>query len=334
MKRIAALLCALLVCTVGFTGCGNPASGFGTAGKIKVVCTVFPQYDWVRQILGEHIGQFDVKLLADNGVDMHSYQPSTADIAAIASCDVLIYTGGASDVWVENALKEAVNPNMTVINLMEVLGDTVKEEELVEGMQEEDEHEHTDETGGSRQGSEEIEYDEHIWLSVKNAERIVEELTRVLAEKDTQNAQAIKQNSAAYADSLKTLDMQYQEMVQSAKRDTVLFGDRFPFRYLIDDYGIKYYAAFAGCSSETNASFETVVFLAGKVDELGLDSVLVIENSGEQVAKTVIENTKNKNAAILILDSMQSVTAKDMEQGYTYLSAMQKNLEVFRTALN
>ena len=251
---------------------------------------------------------------------------------------------------VAKALKEAVNPDMTVVNLMDYLGDSVKEEELAEGMQgdshghthshaqEDDDHDEahdgSHDHGEEHHHEDEIEYDEHIWLSVKNAEKIVEELTNVLAGKDTKHAQAIRENASAYQSRLNELDTQYAQAVQSAKHDTVLFGDRFPFRYLVDDYGINYYAAFAGCSSETSASFKTVVFLSGKIDELGLSKVLVIENSGEQVAKTVIENTKNKNAEILTLDSMQSVTKKQIADGYTYLSVMEKNLEVLKAALN
>lgn len=227
-----------------------------------------------------------------------------------------------------NALKEAVNKDMAVVNMMEVLEDFIKEEEIVEGMQSgEDDHEEHDH-------EEEIEYDEHVWLSVRNAEAVVEKLTEVFSEKDKEHATDIQKNAESYVAQLKQLDLQYREVVNTAKKDTVLFGDRFPFRYLIDDYQLNYYAAFAGCSSETNASFETVVFLSDKMDELGLNSILVIENSDQQVAKTIIENTKKKNAEILILDSMQSVTEKDIAGGYTYLSSMQNNLEVLKKALN
>lgn len=336
MKRIVALLCAAVIGMGVFTGCGSFPAGAGNSDKIKVVCTIFPQYDWVRQIIGEQKDRFDVKLLTDNGVDMHSYQPSAADIAAIASCDILIYVGGESDQWVENALKEAVNKEMAVINMMEVLKDSIKEEEIIEGMQgsghahNHEEHYHEEE----HDHEEEIEYDEHVWLSVKNAEAVMESLTEALSEKDKDHAADLQRNAKNYIAELEQLDLQYQEAVNTAKRDTLLFGDRFPFRYLIDDYELNYYAAFAGCSSETNASFETVVFLSGKIDELGLNAILVIENSNEQVAKTIIENTKKKNAEILTLDSMQSVTEKDIAGGYTYLSSMQNNLEVLKKALN
>lgn len=346
MKRIAAVLCTLVLCISMLSGCGDLSQNFINSDKIKIVCTIFPQYDWIRQIIGEKSENFEIKLLTERGVDMHSYQPSVADIAAVASCDVLIYTGGESDKWLDDALKEAVNENMTVINIMEVLDGYVKEEEIIEGMQgsrhshehayeeheehsencaEEHDHEHEDE---------EVEYDEHVWLSVKNAKVIVEEIEAVLEEKDVSNASVYHHNGQQYMRALDELDEQYRQMVHTAKHNTVLFADRFPFRYLIDDYDLNYYAAFAGCSSETGASFETVVYLSGKVDELGLDSVLVIENSGEQVAHTVIGNTKNKNAKILTLDSMQSVTAKEINEGCTYIGIMQNNLEILSMALN
>ena len=227
IKEKSAVICAFLLCITSIAamaGCGKLPSSFVTSDKIKVVCTTFPQYDWVRQILGENGDEFEIKLLTDNGVDMHSYQPSTADIAAVASCDVLVYTGGTSENWVTSALKEAVNPDMTVVNLMDYLGDSVKEEELAEGMQgdsnghthshaqEDDDHDEahdgSHDHGEEHHHEDEIEYDEHIWLSVKNAEKIVEELTNVLAGKDTKHAQAIRENASAYQSRLNELDTQ------------------------------------------------------------------------------------------------------------------------------
>lgn len=342
MKRIAAVLCTLVLCISMLSGCGDLSQNFINSDKIKIVCTIFPQYDWIRQVIGEQSDNFEIKLLTESGVDMHSYQPSVADIAAVASCDVLIYTGGESDKWIDDALKETVNEDMTVINIMEVLDGYVKEEEIIEGMQSSnhshrhsyDEHEEYSENYAKDHDHEEVEYDEHVWLSVKNAKVIVEALEVALEEKDASNASVYHQNGQKYIISLDELDEQYQKMVDTAKHNTVLFADRFPFRYLIDDYDLNYYAAFAGCSSETGASFETVVYLSGKVDELGLNSVLVIENSGEQVANTVIGNTQNKNVRILVLDSMQSVTSKEIKEGCTYIGIMQNNLEILSMALN
>ena len=180
---------------------------------------------------------------------------------------------------------------------------------------------------------EEKEYDAHVWLSLKNAEIICQSIADTLGEIDPENKDTYEANVAAYIEELAGLDVQYQDTVDTASRKTVLFGDRFPFRYLIDDYNLTYYAAFAGCSAETDASFETITFLAGKLDELNLPAVLTIENSDQKVAKTVIENTNTKDQKILTLNSMQSVTTKDVEEGTTYLSIMENNLQILKEAL-
>ncbi|MBQ9234526.1 MAG: zinc ABC transporter substrate-binding protein, partial [Lachnospiraceae bacterium] len=269
----------------------------------------------------------EVTMLLDNGVDLHSFQPTAADIATIATCDVFIYVGGESDSWVKDALSEATNKDMKVIDLLDVLGDSVKEEETVEGMEaEEEEHDDSDE-------EEEVEYDEHVWLSLRNAQVLVREIAEVLGEADPENKDTYTKNADAYIDQLGSLDDDYKILVANASTDTVLFGDRFPFRYLVDDYGLNYYAAFSGCSAETEASFETVVFLAEKIDELDLNTVLIIENSSDSIAKTIIENTASKDQQILSLNSMQGTTSKDVKAGATYLSIMKDNLDVLTRAL-
>ena len=468
---------------------------------IRVVTTIFPEYDWVRQIAGEEISHIDLTMLLDNGVDLHSYQPTADDIAKISDCDLFIYVGGESDEWVEDALKEAVNKDMKVINLLEVLGDAVKEEEIVEGMQEtEHSHSHekkevsedrtlsdyegewqslypfmdekfknetvsymaeaegfddedeawdffykgnetdiryvningnkiefekedgTKETGTyeydgfysdcwgetsiryqfkntdtnsdapayvqfddhlnypskaehfhlycgddakamldikynwptyypadiqseddmiheflkhyvDEEEEHEEEKDEHVWLSLKNAETLCQTISADLQEIDPENKDVYAANASAYLEKLSVLDTAYQSAADAASQKTLLFGDRFPFRYLVDDYGLSYYAAFVGCSAETEASFETITFLAGKVDELGLHSVLTLENSDQKIAKTIIENTSEKNQEILTLDSMQSTTSADVANGTTYLSVMENNLNVLKKAL-
>ncbi len=292
---------------------------------IQVVTTIFPEYDWVRQIAGEEISHIDLTMLLDNGVDLHSYQPTADDIAKISDCDLFIYVGGESDEWVEDALKEAVNKDMKVINLLEVLGDAVKEEEIVEGMQAEEEE-------GEEEEHEE-EKDEHVWLSLKNAETLCQTISADLQEIDPENKDVYAANASVYLEKLSVLDTAYQSAADAASQKTLLFGDRFPFRYLVDDYGLSYYAAFVGCSAETEASFETITFLAGKVDELGLHSVLTLENSNQKIAKTIIENTSDKNQEILTLDSMQSTTSADVANGTTYLSVMENNLNVLKKAL-
>ena len=325
---IAAILCSAFMLTA-CAGQGSGAAHSAVSDKLSIVTTIFPEYDWVMQILGDKAADADVTMLLDNGVDLHSYQPVAEDILKIANCDVFIYVGGESDGWVDDALKEAVNPDMVVINLLEVLGDSVKEEEVVEGMQAEEEEEEEEEGE-----EEEVEYDEHVWLSLKNASVLCDAIAEGIAKADAENASVYQANNDAYKAQLSALDEQYREAVADAAFDTVLFGDRFPFRYLTDDYNLNYYAAFVGCSAETEASFETVVFLSNKVDELGLNSILNIENSDQKIAQTIRDNTADKDQQIFSLDSMQATTSEDVKNGATYLSVMTANLEVLKQALN
>lgn len=332
-KRIFAVFFSLLLAAGILGGCEKaefssisaPSASQSGNKPLKIVTTIFPEYDWVREILGDKADRAEVTMLLDNGVDLHSYQPTADDIIKISDCDLFIYVGGESDGWVEDALKEATNKEMQVINLLDVLGEQVKEEEVVEGMEAEEE-ESEDEN--------EPEYDEHVWLSLKNAETLCNAITDALEEIDPANKDAYAANAASYLEKLAALDGEYQTVVDNAARKTVLFGDRFPFRYLVDDYGLSYYAAFAGCSAETEASFETISFLSGKVDELGLPCVLTIEGAQHKIAETIVQNTAKKNQSILTLDSMQSTTSTDVENGTTYLSVMESNLDVLKQALN
>lgn len=332
-KRIFAVFFSLLLVAGILGGCGKaesssisaPSASQSGSKPLKIVTTIFPEYDWVREILGDKADHAEVTMLLDNGVDLHSYQPTADDIIKISDCDLFLYVGGESDGWVEDALKEATNKEMQVINLLDVLGEQVKEEEVVEGMEAEEE-ESEDEN--------EPEYDEHVWLSLKNAETLCNAITDALETIDPANKDAYAANAASYLEKLAALDGEYQTVADNAARKTVLFGDRFPFRYLVDDYGLSYYAAFAGCSAETEASFETISFLAGKVDELGLPCVLTIEGAQHKIAETIVQNTAKKNQSILTLDSMQSTTSTDVENGTTYLSVMESNLDVLKQALN
>ena len=328
----------------------------GNSNKISIVCTTFPQYDWVKNILGEEAERFNVTLFLDNGVDMHSYQPAVKDIATAGSSDLFIYVGGESDTWVEDALKEAKNKDLKAINLMETLDNFVKEEEVVEGMQEErkslghsheksskekqeqtqkESHENSQEINGQKEAAdEEPEYDEHIWLSIRNAEIMVKNIEKAIEQLDSDNAKVYQNNAENYIKKLDTLDKQYANTIQNAKYKAILFGDRFPFRYMADDYDLKYYAAFAGCSAETMAGFETVTFLAKKADELRLPVILTIENSDGRIAEAVKSNTTKKNQKILAMNSLQSVTKEQIADGITYLQVMQENLSVLSEALN
>ena len=507
MKKIFTIFLALTMVVGLLAGCGKKNAvekGESDSNKLSVVTTIFPEYDWVREILGDKAGSTDLTMLLNSGVDLHSYQPTADDIVKISDCDLFLYVGGESDGWVESVLKNAANKNVKVINLLEVLGDSVKTEESVEGMQEaEHAHDHSKEVStfedhevqdrslsdwagswqsaypfaldgtlddafaamaeegemtadeyktyyqngyktditnidiagdhiaftyedGKKVGSdykyigyyiqnwstgtkaamyrfeavdrtsgapiciefndhmiesaapehfhirmsnesfdaivdpekswptffpadmtgEELcehmeghghdhgkEKDEHVWLSLKNAKTLVGAIADALQELDPDNKDTYAANASAYIEKLSVLDGAYQSAVDSAARKTVLFGDRFPFRYLVDDYGLSYYAAFAGCSAESEASFETVSFLAKKVDELKLPCVLTIEGKNHELAETIVRNTAAKNQKVLTMDSMQSTTSEDVANGTTYLSVMEQNLSVLKEAL-
>ena len=320
MKRITAILfCVVLIFTMSACGAGTQQSD----GKISVVTTIFPVYDWVRNV-ARNVDDVDVSMLVDSGVDLHSFQPTVNDILKISTCDVFVYVGGESDKWVDSALKEATNKNLVAINLLDELGDNKREEELKEGMQSEEEE---------GEEEEETEYDEHIWLSLKNAKILCDAICEGLCKADKANSETYRANLKSYAEELDGLDKAYFEAVTSGSQSTLIFGDRFPFRYLTEDYNIDYYAAFIGCSAESEASFKTIKFLADKMDEYALTSIIKIEGSNGNIAKTVIENTKSKNAVILTLNSMQSITAKDVSNGVTYTDICKSNLEVLREAL-
>lgn len=340
MKKIIAAATALLVAAGMFTGCGASEKPTAQGDKLKIVTTIFPEYDWTREILGDQSERAEVTMLLDNGVDLHSYQPTADDLIKIAECDLFIYVGGESDGWVESALVSTSNPDRAVINLIDTLGDSVKLEEVVEGMQE-TEHDHEEDEDHAHDADEEhtdadeqeAETDEHVWLSLRNAQAVCQKIAEKLGEIDPEHEQAYTDNALAYIDQLVALDAKYQAAVDAASKKTLVFGDRFPFRYLTEDYGLNYYAAFVGCSAETEASFETIRFLAEKTDALGLSHVLTIENPNHKIAETVVANTSGKNQQVLSMDSMQSVTSKDVAAGATYLSIMEHNLDVLTQAL-
>ena len=503
MKKYISILLVAVMAVGCLAGCGqknsNEQADNTDDGKLKVVTTIFPEYDWVKEIAGDEISNIDLTMLLDNGVDLHSYQPTSEDILKISDCDLFVYVGGESDSWVDDALKNATNKDMQVINLLDVLKDSIKTEESMPGMQAEEGHNHGyahfedsdvqdrtlsdwdgdwqsvypylqdgvldevmekkaesgektaeeykeyyengyktdvsqitidaenntmcfvkngvaskatyeykgyqiyDYESGSRgvryffeatsgdadapkyvqfsdhgiapgkaehfhiyagndgfdalseemenwptyypadmSGKEiaedmleheEKEYDEHVWLSLKNAQTLCKAIAEALETADPEHKDVYAANVDSYLEKLSSLDGQYQDAVANGSQKTLLFGDRFPFRYMVDDYGLKYYAAFAGCSAESEASFETISFLAKKVDELGLKNIMTIENSDQKIAKTIRDNTKDKNQEILSLDSMQSTTSEDVKNGTTYLSVMESNLDVLKKAM-
>lgn len=323
MKSRIVCLCLCTLLLAGLFGC-TANSPQASETSLHIVTTIFPLYDWTREILGSEADHAQLDLLLASGVDMHSFQPTAADIVDIATCDVFLYVGGESDKWVEDALRQNANPNRIVLDLMDVLGDAVQEEELVEGMEaEQGDHDEHDEPA----------YDEHIWLSIKNAIVLCDRIAQALETADPAHTAVYKANAAAYIEKLQALDAAYAEAAANAAYTTLLFGDRFPFRYLTEDYGLSYYAAFVGCSAETEASFETIVFLANKLDELRLPVILQIESADGSIAETVRKATQSQSQTILTLDSLQSVTAADIKAGATYLGAMEQNLTVLRQAL-
>ena len=333
MDKIVYIFIRFLLIAFIFIGCGNN-NATAKNDKLSIVATIFPEYDWVNEILGDKVKNVEVTMLLDNGVDLHSYQPTINDIAKISDCDMFIYVGGESDGWVNDALKNAKNDKIKVINLLEVLGDSVKTEELIEGMQEEHYHHHEEITEEKHEHEYyEEEKDEHVWLSLKNTKILCKVIADNLSEIDPENKDIYSANVSTYIEKLSVLDEEYKKMVNGSNRKIVLFGDRFPFRYLVDDYGIDYYAAFVGCSAETEASFETVAFLSKKTDELKLPCVLTIEGANHKIAETVVANTYSKNQKVFTMDSMQSTTSSDVKNGITYIFVMEKNLDILREAL-
>lgn len=340
MKKVASIAILFFASVLMLTACNTESRKKDSAPKkISVVATIYPQYDWLKNVIGERADAVDLKLLIKNGTDLHSYKPSAKDIATIAKADLVVYVGGESDEWIEKALEATPKEGRIALNLMKALGDRVKEEEVVEGMQVEEHHEHDKVTEPAEATSEhhhheEVENDEHIWLSLKNAWILVNALAQSLSKVDSANSSIYTANAVLYNAKLWEMDKEFATTVSDASQKTILFGDRFPFRYLVDDYGIKYYAAFVGCSAESEASFETVTFLAGKMDSLQLPAIFTIDGSNGKIARAILEASKqSKGAEILTLNSMQSVTDEQIKAGADFLSIMRDNLEVLKKAL-
>lgn len=370
MKKIAAFILTtlLLLC-----GCTSPSQMAGenqvepplnetistdspiileTAPPSKsptIVCTIFPQYDWARQILGGQAELFDLILLG-NRIDFHNFQPSVDNIVTISTCDLFIYIGGESDGWVDGVLKNSLNPEMIVLNLLALLDvDELENFKETKGFPQIDpqtnhsndhHHDHHDDYHDDQHEDHHDDYhhdhdeemDEHIWLSLANAAFLTQLIKDAIISLDPTNHEIYEANASAYLAQLQKLDHEYHEIVKTSAQFTLLCGDRFPFHHLAGDYGLDYYAAFPGCSAETEASFETIIYLAGKIDELKLTNLIVTESSDQSIAKTIIGNTLTKDQEISVLDSMQSISATDASQ-ITYLAIMENNLKVLREIL-
>lgn len=294
-------------------------------GDIKIVCSVFPLYDWVSNIVGGE-ERVSVSLLVSGGGDLHSYEPSAADIIKLADCDMVIYVGGESDAWLTEALDKNPREDRREISLIEYESITklALSDEFILGDEQEHEHEHEHEHGHGEQT------DEHIWLSPNNAKAAVNLICDVLCELDAENAETYEENLEKYLSELDSLG----ELLNVPKDTSpLIFADRFPFVYLFHDNNIPYYAAFSGCTAEVDATFDTIIRLASLADELSAEYILVTESPIPSLAETVIETTKAKSAKILSLDSMQSVTLKDMENGVSYISIMKNNLEILASII-
>lgn len=367
-SKLLALSLVLVMCASCFYGCSSNKDEEKSSKKTKVVATIFPVYDFLRQIGGDKI---DLTMLMTPGAETHSYEPTPKDMKTVSNADLFAYVGGDSDEWVEKILDGNENDKMKVITLMDCVK-TVAEEH-VEGMEEEHEHEHDhDEDADSKKDSDtdkhdehedkdkkdehadehkdehdhededkdehdhdhdsdEPEQDEHVWTSPQNAIQIVKKLTAELSKVDPDNADYYKKNSENYIKKLKGLDKKFEDVVKNGKRKEIIFGDRFPFRYFVDRYGLKYYAAFPGCSTDTEASASTVAFLTNKVKEDQIPVIFHIELSNNKIAESIAEAT---GAKILQLNAVHNVTKEDFEKGETYLSLMEKNLKPLEEALN
>ncbi|MDR1620481.1 MAG: metal ABC transporter substrate-binding protein [Clostridiales bacterium] len=324
MKRIFSIALAVLLAGVMFMGCGN-ASAPATSksdGKISIVTTSFSPYDFARAIVGD---KADISMLLPVGAEAHSFEPTPQDVLRIQNCDVFVYVGGESDDWVDGILDGIDNPKMNFVTLMDCVD--IVEEEIVEGMEDEEEEEGEEPADGDE---EEVEYDEHVWTSPRNVRLIVQKISDTVQLIDPANAETYKQNTTDYLAKLDTLDQTFQDLVAGAVRKTIVIGDRFPFRYFADAYGLTYYAAFPGCSTETEASPATVKFLIDKIKADQIPVVFHIQLSNEKMANTISEAT---GAKVLLLHSCEGVSSKDYESGKTYIDIMTENVYALREAL-
>ena len=319
-KTISLLLCLLL--TLGlFAACGSKDEIPTTApaapdanGGLNVVCSIFPQYDICRTLMGD---KGKLTILLDSKTDLHNYSPTTEDILTVSGSDLFIYVGGESDTWADGVISTAQNKALQTLKLLDMVN--AVEEELLPGMEAEEEEE------------EGPALDEHVWTSLNNMIAITKAIRDKLCELDSENAAAYTANAEAYLEKLTALEKRYGETIANAKTKTLVFADRYPFRYLAEDYGLTCYGAFAGCSAESEASFETMTSLVEAVKNNGLNYVLKIEGSNGKVAETVASQS---GAEIRTLNSCQSVSADDMANGVTYLSIMEDNLAVLQEVLN
>ncbi|MDU1772307.1 MAG: metal ABC transporter substrate-binding protein [Dialister micraerophilus] len=322
MKKLLACALAASVAIFGLTACSNQDKA--DAHKLKIVTTNFAEYDFARQITGD---KADVKMLLKPGAESHSYEPSPQDIKTIQDSDLFVYVGGDSDEWVGDIL-ESMDKKPNTFKLMDAVD--LMEEEVKEGMVHEhhhdDEHEHEHE-----EHADEPEMDEHVWTSPVNAIKIVEKMSAEIIKLDPNNADTYKKNTEEYIKKLQKLDGEFREVVNNGKRKEIVVGDRFPFLYFVKEYGIEYYAAFPGCSKDTDTNPATIAFLTEKVKEDNIPVVFHIELSNEQMSKAIAEATGAKSE---LLNAVHNISDEDFKKGVTYIDLMEHNVEVLKEALN
>lgn len=330
LTKVLTLSLIIVLTMSSFAACGSKNKAEKRDGKLKVVATIFPVYDFLRQVGGDKI---DLQMLLTPGAESHTFEPTPKDMMSVKDSDLFVYVGGDSDSWVENILDGVDDKKVHTLTLMDCVK-TVPEE-TVEGMEEEHDHDHDKDKDHDEDKDhdhdEDVEMDEHVWTSPANAIEIVKKLTAELSELDPDNKDYYKSNADEYIGKLTTLDKEFKEIVKNGKRKEIIFGDRFPFRYFVDHYGLTYYAAFPGCSTDTEASASTIAFLIDKVKKDNIPVVFHIELSNEKMADSIAEATGAKK---LQLNAVHNVSKEDFENGATYLSLMEENLKSLKEALN
>lgn len=306
MKKIMLTL-MIFLSTVLISGCKKTEEK-----KLNIVTVNFPSYDFARAIVKDN-KDVNLEMLVKPGEEVHSFEPTPKDIINIQKSDLFIYTGGESDKWVEDIIKETKKNKTKVIKLMDLVN--LKKEEITEGMEAEDEE----------------EYDEHVWTSLKNAIQITNKIRKEIELIDPSNKELYNKNAEKYTSKINQIDTEIKSIVETSKRKELIFGDRFPVRYFIDDYNLKYFAAFPGCAEETEASAKTLKFLIDKVKKDEIKTVLKIEMSNGLVAKQIAKET---GAKVLVFNSAHNITKKDFESGKTYIDIMNQNKDVLKEALN
>lgn len=323
MKKFYIILIIVLSLSY-FTGCSYHKTEDLTTNNdnISVITTIFPTYDFVRQIAKDKV---DIKMLLKPGEESHSYEPTPKDIKSIQSSDLFIYVGGENDIWIEDILNSMGEYKPHTLKLLDIV--PTLEEEIVPGMQHEDDHTHAENEDHNHHKT----IDEHVWTSPKNAILIVNQISNIISQKDPVNVDFYNKNTQEYVKNLEILDNQFRNVVANSARKTMLFGDRFPFIYFANEYGLDYYAAFSGCSTETEASPKTIAFLIDKVNQENIPVVFTIEFSNGEIADSIVEST---NAKKLLFNSCHNLTKEQLEQGATYLSLMNENVQLLKEALN